>query len=138
MAHTLRCEIGGQKIDVAGEILPDAGGARNIRLTAESALDPNLASNARDLIGKSCQRIGHVVDGVFQLEDFAFDVEGDLARYIAPHHRGRDLGDVANLRGQVARHEVHVVGQALPGTGDAGYLRLAAEFALGPDLAGDG
>src|SRR5262249_25632009 len=48
-----------------------------------------------------------------------------------------DLGDVAHLRGQVRRHEVDVVGQVLPGAGDARHLRLAAELAFGADLAGD-
>ena len=38
-------------------------------------------------------------------------------------------------RGQVARHEVDVVGEVLPGAGDAGHLRLAAELAFGADLA---
>src|SRR5690606_33843808 len=38
--------------------------------------------------------------------------------------------------GEVGRHRVDVVGQVLPGTGDAGHLRLAAELALGADVAG--
>ena len=39
--------------------------------------------------------------------------------------------------GQVAGHLVDVVGEVLPGAGDAGHLRLAAELALGADLARD-
>ena len=39
-----------------------------------------------------------------------------------------DLGDVADLAGEVAGHEVDVVGQVLPGAGDAPHLRLAAEL----------
>ena len=50
---------------------------------------------------------------------------------------GGDLGDVADLGGQVAGHEVDVVGEVLPGAGDALDLGLAAEPALGADLAGD-
>ena len=34
-------------------------------------------------------------------------------------------------------HEVDVVGEVLPGAGDAAHLGLAAELALGADLAGD-
>ena len=48
---------------------------------------------------------------------------------------GRHLGDVAHLGGQVAGHRVHVVGQVLPGAGDARHLGLAAELAFGADLA---
>ena len=40
-------------------------------------------------------------------------------------------------RGQVGGHEVDVVGQVLPGAGDARHLRLAAELAFGADLARD-
>jgi hypothetical protein len=37
--------------------------------------------------------------------------------------------------GQVAGHEVHVVGQVLPGAAHAGHLRLAAQLAFGAHFA---
>ena len=49
---------------------------------------------------------------------------------------GRHVGDVAHLAGEVAGHQVHVVGEVLPGAGDAAHLRLAAELAFGADFAG--
>ena len=49
---------------------------------------------------------------------------------------GHDLGDAAHLAGQVAGHEVHGVGQVLPGAGDALHLGLAAELAFGAHFAG--
>ncbi|WDT79635.1 MAG: hypothetical protein MPW14_21295 [Candidatus Manganitrophus sp.] len=65
-------------------------------------------------------------------------VDRDLLRERSPFGDGRGhLGDVAHLAGQVAGHEVHVVGQVLPGAGDALHLGLAAELALGADLARD-
>ena len=84
---------------------------------------------------KRVELVDHRVDGVLELEDLALHVDGDLARQVAARHGGRHLGDVAHLRGQVAGHGVDVVGQALPGAGDAGHLRLAAELAFGADLA---
>ena len=39
--------------------------------------------------------------------------------------------------GEVARHEVDVVGQVLPRAGDPVHLGLAAELALGADFLGD-
>ena len=48
---------------------------------------------------------------------------------------GDDLHDAAHLLGQVGGHDVDVVGEVLPGAGDAGHLRLAAELAFGADLA---
>src|ERR1700679_2585276 len=46
-------------------------------------------------------------------------VDRDLFRQVARGDRGRDLGDIAHLRGEVRRHEVDAVGQILPGAGDA-------------------
>ncbi len=48
-----------------------------------------------------------------------------------------DLGDVADLSGQVAGELVDVFGQVLPRAADAEHLGLAAELAFGADLAGD-
>ena len=48
---------------------------------------------------------------------------------------GGHLRDVAHLAGQVAGHEVHVVGEIFPGAGHAGHDGLAAELAFGADLA---
>ncbi len=45
------------------------------------------------------------------------------------------VGDVTHLAGQVAGHRVNVVGEILPGAGDARHLGLAAELAFGADLA---
>ncbi len=47
----------------------------------------------------------------------------------ARHGRGH-FGDVAHLVGQVAGHEVHVIRQILPRTGDAFHVRLAAQLAF--------
>src|SRR5207302_3217571 len=67
----------------------------------------------------------------------AADVDGDLLGQVAVGHGGRHLGDVPHLAREVRRHRVHVVGEVLPGAGDALYLGLAAEAALGADLPGD-
>ena len=48
-----------------------------------------------------------------------------------------DLGDAAHLGREVGGHEVHVVGEVLPGAGDALHLGLAAQLAFGADLARD-
>ena len=70
-------------------------------------------------------------------EHLAARVDGDLLREIALRDRGRDVGDVAHLAGEVVGERVDVVGQVLPGAADALDARLAAELALGADLARD-
>ena len=87
--------------------------------------------------GERRELIDHDVDRVLQLEDLAAHVDRDLLREVAVRDRGRDLGDVAHLAGQVRGHEVDVVGEILPHAGDAAHLGLAAELALGADLARD-
>ena len=58
-----------------------------------------------------------------------------LRAQVAAGDGGRHLGDVADLRGEVAGHRVDAVGQVLPGAGDAWHVGLAAEAAFGADLA---
>ena len=71
----------------------------------------------------------------FSCEDFALHLDGDLRGEIALGDGGGDVGDVADLAGEVGGHEVDVVGEILPGARHAGHLGLAAELALGADLA---
>src|SRR5207237_216534 len=81
------------------------------------------------------QLIDHRVDGLFQLQDLASNVHRDLLGKVSGGDGGGDLGDVAHLAGEVGGHRVDVVGEVLPGPGDAGHVRLAAQLALGADLA---
>ena len=135
MLRTCAGQVAGHRIDVVGEVLPGAGDAGHQRLAAELALGADLARDAAHLRGEGVELIDHRVDGVLQLEDLAFDVDRDLAREVAARDGRRDVGDVADLAGQVRGHRVDVVGQVLPGAGHAGDLRLAAELAFGADLA---
>ena len=73
----------------------------------------------------------------FSSSDLALDVDGDLLREVAVRDRGRDVGDVPHLVGEVVGERVHVLGQVLPDAGDALDLGLAAELALGADLLRD-
>ena len=109
-----------------------------LRLAAELALDADLARDARDLAGEPVELVDHRVDGVLQLEELAAHVGGDLLAQVAVGDRGRDLGDVADLAGEVARHQVDVVGQLLPHAADLDrHGRGLPELALGADLARD-
>src|SRR5438034_657016 len=58
-----------------------------------------------------------------------------ILRQVAAGDGGGHLGDVAHLGGQVAGHQVDVVGQVLPGTGHAGHHGLATQFPFGAHLA---
>src|SRR5688500_10105158 len=76
-------------------------------------------------------------DRGLELEYFSIGVEGDFFRQDAAGHGDGEVGDVTDLGGQVTGHGVHTVGQVFPGSGDAGDDGLAAELAVGADLAGD-
>ena len=136
VAH-LAGQVRGHRVDVVGEVLPGAADALDLRLAAELAFGADLARHAGHLRGERVELVDHRVDGVLELEDLALHVDGDLLGKVAARHRGRHLGDVADLAGQVAGHQVDVVGEVLPGAGDALDLRLAAELAFRADLARD-
>ena len=135
MLRTCDGEVGRHRVDVVGEVFPGAGDAFDLGLAAELAFGADFARHARDLGRERVQLIDHRVDGVLELKDFAAHVDGDLLGKIAAGDGGRDFGDVAHLVGEVRRHRVDVVGEILPGAGDALHLRLAAELAFGADLA---
>ena len=87
--------------------------------------------------GEGAELVDHGVEGVLELEDLALHIDGDLAGEIAASDGGRDFRNVADLRGEVAGHEVDVVGEVLPSAGDAGDFCLTGQLALGSDFAGD-
>src|SRR5207249_1484982 len=97
----------------------------------------DLARDARHLGREGAQLIDHAVDGVLEVEDLTADVDADLARKVAGGDGRGDVGDVPDLRGQVAGHGVDGVGQIVPCACDATYVGLTAELALGADFAGD-
>ena len=106
-----------------------------MRLAAQLAFRADFAGDAGDFAGEGVELVHHGVDGVLELEDFALDVDGDLAGEVAAGHGGGDLGDVADLSGEVAGHGVDGVGEVLPGAGHAGHNGLAAELAVRADFA---
>ena len=125
-------------IDVVGQVLPDSLDLFGLCLAAELALDPDLAGDAGDLAGEPVELVDHGVDGVLQLEKLPPHISGDLLAEVAVGHGGRHLGDVADLPGEVARHQVDVVGQLLPDSADLDRVRgRLAELALRPHLASD-
>src|SRR5207249_417577 len=114
-----------------GQVAPGAADALDLRLAAEHALGADLARDARDLVCESGQLVDHRVDRLLQLQHLAACVDGDLAPQVAVRDRGRDVGDVPHLVGEVVGERVHVLRQVLPDAGHAFDLGLAAEAALG-------
>ncbi len=106
-------------------------------LASEFAFGTHFAGHARDFSSEGVELIDHRVDGVFQLENFAFDVDGDLAREVSASDGGGDFRDVAHLARQVPGHRVHGVGQILPGAGNAGDVGLTSEAAFAAYFASD-
>src|SRR5262249_55759213 len=118
VAHLGR-QVTGHEVDAIGQVLPGAGDAFDVGLSAELSFGTDFAGQARHFGGKGAELIHHRIDGIFQLEDFAFHIDGNLFREVAGGHGLGHVGDVAHLGRQVTGHEVHAVGQVLPGAGDA-------------------
>src|SRR5207248_2714172 len=110
-------EVAGHPVDVVGEVLPDPGHVADRGLAAQPPLRAHLAGHAGDFRGEAVELVDHRVDGVLQLQDLAADVDGDLLGQVAVGHGGGDLGDVADLAGEVSGHAVDAIGQVLPDPG---------------------
>src|SRR2546430_12915530 len=78
VAH-LAGEVGGHRVDVVGEVLPRAGDAGHLRPPAQLAFRADLPRDAADFRGKRVELVDHRVDRVLELQNFAFDVDGNLA-----------------------------------------------------------
>ena len=130
-------QVAGHSVDGVGQIFPGAGDARHDRLSAEFAVRADFASHAGYFGSERPQLVHHRIDGFFQLENFAAHIDCNLARQIAAGHGSGNFCDVAHLAGQVAGHEIDVVGEILPGAGHIGNLRLPAQFAFRSYFAGN-
>ena len=96
-------EVAGHGVDRVGEILPGSGDAGHVGLAAEPAFGSHFAGHARHFAGEPVELVDHRVDGFFQQQNFAADVDRDLLRKVAVGDGGRDFGDVSHLAGEVAR-----------------------------------
>src|SRR5207245_356796 len=108
----------------------------HFRLAAELTFGADLAGHARHFCGEGAELVDHRIDGVFEFEDFAFDVDSDLLGEVAVGHGRGDFGDIAHLGGQVASHEVDAIRQVLPRTAHVPHVRLSAQLAFRTHLAG--
>src|SRR5262249_25041389 len=107
----LRRQVGGHEVHAVGQVLPGAGHAADVRLTAQLALPADLQCAVRIFGGEGAKLVHHRVDGVLHLEDLALHVDRDLLREVAARDGGGHLGDVPHLAGQVGGHEVHALGE---------------------------
>src|SRR5207245_682176 len=123
-------QVAGHRVDVVGEVLPDAADAFDMGLAAELALGSHLVRDAGDLGREGVELIDHRVDGVLQFEDLALNVDGDLLGEVAVGDGGRYFGDVADLARQIAGHRVDVFGEVLLRAADALHLVMVAELVL--------
>ena len=92
-------EVAGHGVDGVGEIFPGAGDAGDVGLSTEAAFGANFAGDARDFAGETVELVDHGVERFFQLQNFAADVDRDLAREVAVGDGGCDFGDVTDLAG---------------------------------------
>src|SRR5262249_13692218 len=98
------------------------------RLAPEFALSAYLVGYACYFEGERIELIHHRVDGVLQVENFALHFDGDLPGEIAIGDRDGKRVVMANLGRYIGGHEIDVVGQVLPGAGNAFHAGLAPEL----------
>ncbi len=69
-------------------------------------------------------------DRVLQLQNLAARIDSDLGGQIALSDRGGYLSNIADLRSQIAAHEVHTVREILPHAADAFNIGLSSQLFL--------
>src|SRR5690606_34075064 len=79
----LRGEVRGQPVDAVRQLLPNPRHPSAVRLASQLAFGPDLASDPDHLGREGAELIDGGVDGVFELEDFAARLDGDLLRQIS-------------------------------------------------------
>ena len=102
---------------------------------AKLAFRADFARDARDFRGEGTQLFDHGIDRFLELEDFATDVHGDLAREVATSHRDRHLDDIPHLRREVARPSNSHYPSGPSTYRRRRYDRLSAELAFGAHFA---
>ena len=127
-------QITGHVVDVVGQIFPRAADALHIGLAAQFAFGADFAGDAGDFRGERTELVNHRIDGVFQFQNFAPRIRRDFLAQIAFGNCGRDIGDISHLAGQIARHQIDVIGQIFPGASHAAYIGLTAQLAFGADF----
>src|SRR5205807_2428684 len=130
-------QVASHGIDGVREIFPGAADSRHLSLAAQFSLGADLAGHASHFTRERVQLVHHGVDGVLEFENFAFHVDRDLAGQVATRDGCRHFSNVADLSSQVASHQVYVVSEILPCTGDTGNLRLTTELSFCAYLAGN-
>src|SRR5258708_7564370 len=152
-------QVARHRIDVIGQVFPDARYTLDFGLPAELALGASSEERRVGYGGRSrwspdhykksilefenftlhidgerVELVNHDIERILEFEDFALHMDGDLLGQVAVGNRGGDLGDVTHLPGQVACHRIDVIGQVLPDTCYTLDFGLPAELALGADF----
>src|SRR5439155_8650289 len=135
IAH-LRSEVPSHGVHTVGQVLPGPSHSSYDGLTTQLPLGPNFAGDAGHFRGKGAELVHHGVDSVFELEDFPFDIDRDFFGQVTVSHGGCHGRDIAHLRGEIAGHGVHTLGQIFPGPGHAFDFSLPTQFAFGAHFAG--
>ena len=106
-----------------------------IGLTAEPALDADLARHARHLRGERVQLIDHRVQRFLELQHLAARVDRDLPRQIAAATARATSAMLRTWLVRLLAIEFTLSRELLPDAGDVAHLGLPAEHAFGADLA---
>src|SRR5262249_22083675 len=120
-----------------GEVFPRAGHTGYLGLTAQLAFGTDLARHAGNFSRETVELIHHSVDRILEVENLPLHIDRDFSGKVTSRDCRGDVGDIADLAGEVGRHQIDVVGKVLPRAGHAAHLSLAPQFSFGADFAGN-
>ena len=123
------------ELTLSVKILPGSRDPADLGLATKLSLSAYFASHAGDLGSEGVKLIDHGINGFFQLEDFALNIDSDFAGEIPTRDRRGHVGNIADLGGEISCHAVHAFGELFPNAGDTFHQCLTTEFSLGAYFA---
>ena len=97
-------QVRSHEVHIVGQIFPRASNSRHLRLPAKLAFGSDFTRHTRDFRRKGIELVHHRIDGVLEFENFAFDIDRDLAGQVAARDSCGHFRDIPHLCGQIARH----------------------------------
>src|SRR5262249_36828187 len=102
----LSSKVRGHEIDVIGKVFPHPSDPGNLCLTTEVSFGTDFTSYTSHFRSKRPQLIDHRIDGVLELSNFPFDINGNLSREVSIGYRSSYCSNVSDLSRQITSHRV--------------------------------
>src|SRR5260370_439252 len=115
-------QVSAHRVHGVRQVLPRSCDSRDVSLPSETPLRTYFTSHAGYFANEAVELIHHCVQCFFKLKNFSAHIDRNFARQIATRDGRRDFSNIAHLASEVPGHEVNVLREIFPVTGDTRHL----------------